>query len=627
MSDDTARLHLPQLVSLQELNAVTWNEALEQIDALVDLCLVGVFVNDPPLSPQEGDAYLTGGTPTGAWAGYAYKIASCRDGAWRFYQPFNGLRAFVRSSGAMIVYNNGAWIDTSSSISANEVALASADTCDLAGANALFVQITGTTAIRSFGTGANKLRYVRFAGVLTLTHNAASLVLLGGASRTTAAGDRGIYASDASGVWREVSYVRAAKDPGDYVTRSGSETLTGKTLSGATLSGTTSLPGGGILNSDGTAKLVTVSNVDLGALSSASTLLARNAAYLTNIAVGGTAVNDAANGATLGFVSSFSAGWSGQTFIGASRGFVSGTYDLYVRIRTDGTGSDPTSVNWGIYDLTSSRNLIDDTTLGGLTTSYQLAYLGRLTLSEAIVRDCSYLYFSRSGVTTNYFIDYIKFVPAPLWPNGRAGIGTASPVSGCALDVAGHIYPHAANTANLGSPSYYWANGYIQNAWTVISDERLKDEIASLSEAEMAVAKAIAPLVATYKMKSAIGGKGSLARRHCGWIAQRIEEIFDAHGLDPFAYGCVGFDPATKTIARTRIVTRPKQAGAEPVVDAAGHPVMESFEEYYEEQVPDCDDDGVPRTVHNLRVEEVTAFALAGLAARVAALEAALGDD
>ncbi len=159
----------------------------------------------------------------------------------------------------------------------------------------------------------------------------------------------------------------------------------------------------------------------------------------------------------------------------------------------------------------------------------------------------------------------------------------------------------------------------------MISDERLKDEIASLSGAEMAVAKAIAPLVATYKMKSAVAGKGSLARRHCGWIAQRIEAVFAAHGLDPFAYGCVGFDPAIKTVTRTRTVMRSKLNGAEPVVDAEGHPVMESCEEPYEEQVPDCDDDGVQRMIHNLRIEEVSAFALAGLAARIAALEAACG--
>jgi len=238
MSDETPRLHLAQLVSMQEMNDVTWNEALAQLDALVDLCLLGQYVNAPPANPADGDAYLIGGAPTGAWNGYAYKIASCLDGAWRFYTPFNGLRAYVAMTGAFVVYLNGTWTDWNSLITANEISVASAATCDLGAAGSLFVQITGTTTITSFGAQANKLRYVCFAQGLTLTHNAASLILLGGTSRTTAAGDVGLYASDASGNWRERSYFRAAANPGDLATKSGTETLANKTLSSPALSGT-----------------------------------------------------------------------------------------------------------------------------------------------------------------------------------------------------------------------------------------------------------------------------------------------------------------------------------------------------------------------------------------------------
>jgi hypothetical protein len=237
MSDETPRLRLAQLVSLQELNAVTWNEALAQLDALADLCLGGQYVNTPPAGPSDGDAYLVGGAPTGAWSGQPYKIASCLDGAWRFHTPFNGLRAYVTATGAFIVYVNGNWLDWNSLISASEASIASAATCDLGAAGSLFVQITGTTAITSFGTGANKLRFVRFAQGLTLTHNATSLILLGGVSRTTADGDVGVYASDTSGNWRERSYWRAAANPGDFATKSGSETLSNKTLAGGTFTG------------------------------------------------------------------------------------------------------------------------------------------------------------------------------------------------------------------------------------------------------------------------------------------------------------------------------------------------------------------------------------------------------
>lgn len=93
---------------------------------------------------------------------------------------------------------------------APETTVASATTCDIGATNSEQVVISGTTTITSFGTRTNRKRFVRFTGALTLTHNATSLILLGGANRTTAAGDEAIYRSDTSGNWREISYFRAA---------------------------------------------------------------------------------------------------------------------------------------------------------------------------------------------------------------------------------------------------------------------------------------------------------------------------------------------------------------------------------------------------------------------------------
>jgi hypothetical protein len=212
MSDNTPRLKLPELAQMQELDAAGINDALIQIDAFTDIFLLGTFVNAPPASPADGDMYLTGASPTGAWTGQVYKLAYCIDGGWRFYAPFNGLRAYVAATHGFLVYANGAWIDANALISANEVAIASSATCDLGAAGSLFVDITGTAAITSFDSGAYLLRFVRFAGALTLTHNATTLALQGGVSRVTAAGDSGIYVSDGSGHWREHTYARASGD-------------------------------------------------------------------------------------------------------------------------------------------------------------------------------------------------------------------------------------------------------------------------------------------------------------------------------------------------------------------------------------------------------------------------------
>lgn len=88
--------------------------------------------------------------------------------------------------------------------------IASAATTNLATATGVFVHVTGTTTITALGTAdAGTLRIVRFAGALTLTHNATSLILPTGANITTAANDVAIFVSEGSGNWRCVAYLRA----------------------------------------------------------------------------------------------------------------------------------------------------------------------------------------------------------------------------------------------------------------------------------------------------------------------------------------------------------------------------------------------------------------------------------
>jgi hypothetical protein len=93
------------------------------------------------------------------------------------------------------------------------VDVASAGTTNLGAVNSNLVRITGTTAITSFGTAANCTRLVRFAAALTLTHNATTLILPGGANITTAADDTMVVQSDGSGNWRVLSYHRASGQP------------------------------------------------------------------------------------------------------------------------------------------------------------------------------------------------------------------------------------------------------------------------------------------------------------------------------------------------------------------------------------------------------------------------------
>ncbi len=116
---------------------------------------------------------------------------------------------------------------------------ASAATVDLGAiATGSYVHITGTnTTITSFGTVAAGIsRVLVFDGALTLTHNATSLILPGGANITTAAGDVAEFVSEGSGNWRCTAYLHAA----GLVTASSTTTLTNKTINLAsnTLTGT-----------------------------------------------------------------------------------------------------------------------------------------------------------------------------------------------------------------------------------------------------------------------------------------------------------------------------------------------------------------------------------------------------
>src|SRR5262245_24238381 len=92
--------------------------------------------------------------------------------------------------------------------------VASATTCDIGAAASNSVRITGTTTITGLGTiTSGTMRFIRFAGALTLTHNATSLIIPGGASITTAAGDCAIAQSLGSGNWAILAYQAAAGSP------------------------------------------------------------------------------------------------------------------------------------------------------------------------------------------------------------------------------------------------------------------------------------------------------------------------------------------------------------------------------------------------------------------------------
>jgi hypothetical protein len=92
--------------------------------------------------------------------------------------------------------------------------VASAATTNIGAATGQYVRVTGTTTITSLGTvNAGVMRWVEFAGVLTLTHNGTSLKLPGSANILTVAGDIGLFVSLGSGNWKCLNYSKADGSP------------------------------------------------------------------------------------------------------------------------------------------------------------------------------------------------------------------------------------------------------------------------------------------------------------------------------------------------------------------------------------------------------------------------------
>ena len=230
----TPNLKLVELSSTAANQATVVNGDWAILDQMVGRTVKSRGVNAPPVSPSDGDAYIVGTSPTGLWSGKANQVAFWRDssGVWSFIVPLTGWTLRVQDDldangiPKEYGYTGSAWGSpagagsftggtlTSALNEAPAVTLASAATVNIGAAAANTIIITGTTTITAFDTiAASATRRVIFGGILTLTHNATSLILPTGASITTAAGDVAEFISLGSGEWRCVHYLRANGQP------------------------------------------------------------------------------------------------------------------------------------------------------------------------------------------------------------------------------------------------------------------------------------------------------------------------------------------------------------------------------------------------------------------------------
>lgn len=100
------RFGLPLLFAGQAQKEVFVNEAHALTDALLHPAIEGE-ADAPPGAPAEGECWLVGGTPTGAWADHAGELASYQAGGWIFAVPRDGMRVLDRSTGQDVRYRGG----------------------------------------------------------------------------------------------------------------------------------------------------------------------------------------------------------------------------------------------------------------------------------------------------------------------------------------------------------------------------------------------------------------------------------------------------------------------------------------------------------------------------------------
>lgn len=108
MSNSLA-LELPHILPAQAQKHVTHNEAIDLLDAIVQLAVLFRTFNIPPAAPVSGERYLVASGATGDWTGHDEEFALFLDGGWLFRTPREGWRMWVEAEQALLVLTATGW--------------------------------------------------------------------------------------------------------------------------------------------------------------------------------------------------------------------------------------------------------------------------------------------------------------------------------------------------------------------------------------------------------------------------------------------------------------------------------------------------------------------------------------
>lgn len=182
---NSPRLELPYIISSQAQKEVTHNDALNDLDSLTQISVINMSTNTPPASPDEGDSYIIGASPTGAWSGHAGDLATYYSG-WRIKMPMEGWLAWVQDLAAYYFFDGAGWVEL--------------DTGGGGSGTVTSVDVSGgTTGLTTSGGPVTTSGAITLAGTLAVAN--------GGSGATSASGARSNLGAAASGANTDITSV------------------------------------------------------------------------------------------------------------------------------------------------------------------------------------------------------------------------------------------------------------------------------------------------------------------------------------------------------------------------------------------------------------------------------------
>jgi hypothetical protein len=194
------------------------------------------------------------------------------------------------------------------------------------------------------------------------------------------------------------------------------------------------------------------------------------------------------------------------------------------------------------------------------------------------------------------------------------------------------FYPDIDNSNDLGLSNRRFDDIFATNGTIQTSDQNEKQQIASLTSAEITAAKAISKLFKTFKWNDKVTAKGDAARTHAGVIAQEVQSAMTDASLDAADYAFWCSDTWWET--QTQVPAVEAVEAQDAVLDDDGNIVTEAVEAveakeaYTRTDTYDTADEApegaTERTRLGIRYPELLAFVGAATEQRLADIETRL---